>query len=197
MSPSPKTGYRRAMTLTEVMVSLVVFVIVILGSLSLLQFGMRTMDTSRAFTQASQILTREMEAMRLRSFSTNGAGTGQLSITAIAASTNYGTFVPFADYSNNGDGKGGTGDAADGAKQPAMGSAILGNTAIQYRNATGNAAGYTCKRSVVLNSAGDLAEITVTVSWKDRSGATHTRSLNSSASKNGLNDSLFALKTTA
>lgn len=177
------TGFARAMTLVEVMVSLVLFAIAILGSFGLLAMSTRTMDTSRAFTQVTQILTHEMEAMRLRSFDSAAAGNGQRSITYLANNiANYSSFTPFADYRN--------GDMPPGTAQPALGADVLKGTTLQLRNATG----FTCTRKVVLNGAGDSAEITLTVSWTDAQKMTHSRSINSSVSKNGLNDSLFIAK---
>ncbi len=170
------------MTLVEVMVSMFIFAIAVLGAYSLLLFGLRTMDQTRAFTQVSQILTHEMEAMRLRSWSgsADAAGKGQHSVKYLCDNAaGYSTFTPFADYRG--------GDVAPGSAQPALSTDVLGATTLQFRNANG----FTCTRRFIPDASGESAEIVLTVSWVDSRKATHSRSYSSTVSKNGLNDSIF------
>lgn len=179
---------KRAMTLVEVMVAMSIFPIGILGTFGVLNFSMKTMDDSRAQTQATQILIHEMEAMRLRSWNNTAvAGTAQLNIVTLAEKiaaqpARYAVFTPFADY--------GVGDVATEAQPQLSGGAALGATSVKLLNASG----FTCTRNVVLNASADSAEITLVVSWKDPRGITHTRTFRSTASENGLNDSIFLVR---
>lgn len=54
------------MTLVEVMISMVVFTLAILGTVGVFTFGLQTTDDSRSFSQATQLLNHEMESMRIR-----------------------------------------------------------------------------------------------------------------------------------
>lgn len=185
------------MTLVEVMISTAVFAIAILGAYGLLVFALRTMDATRTFTQVTQILTHEMEAMRMRRWSDAAGGTTATTTTSgltTAVATTQGqvsvkymgkhmgdfeTFTPFADYSG--------GDVFPGNPQPVLSTKVLGTTTLQLRNATG----FKCTRKVVLDATEDSAEIVLTVSWNDARNAPHARSFISTVSKKGLNDSIF------
>lgn len=191
MKPTPYPGFpfrrvlhpnRPAMTLIEVMASMFVFGFLVLGIFGLLNFGLRTMDDTRAFTQAAQILTHEMEAIRLRSFS-GDAGIGQKSVVYLCDHpSDYKQFTAFADYRG--------GDVAVGKDQPVMSESILGKTQLQLRNATG----YSCTRELSYTGTDkDQISVKLVVSWVDGRKAPHSRYLSSSVSKNGLNDSLFLL----
>jgi Tfp pilus assembly protein PilV len=54
------------MTLVEVMISMIVFTVAILGTVGVFTFGLQTMDEARSFSQATQLLNHEMESMRIR-----------------------------------------------------------------------------------------------------------------------------------
>ncbi len=64
----PPRAIRAGFSLVEVIVSFVVFAVAILGAISLLIFGLKTVDDAKALNQATQILMNEMEAMRMRSW---------------------------------------------------------------------------------------------------------------------------------
>lgn len=66
MKTHPKPPGRQGMTLVEVMISMVVFTVVILGTVGVFTFGLQTVDDSRSFSQATQLVNHEMESMRIR-----------------------------------------------------------------------------------------------------------------------------------
>lgn len=65
---TPKTP-RPGMTLVEIMVSMVIFSIAILGTIGVFTFGLQSVDESRSFAQVTRILNHEMESMRIRQWS--------------------------------------------------------------------------------------------------------------------------------
>jgi prepilin-type N-terminal cleavage/methylation domain-containing protein len=179
----PPGKSKKAMTLVEVMISMFVFSVVVLASFGLLNFGLRTMDTTRGFTQASQILTHEMEAMRLRSFD-GDAGINQKSVKYLCDHPDaYAAFTAFADYRG--------GDIVESGKvQGVVGEAVLGKTKLQLRSATG----FTCKRELTYTNADkDQILVKLTATWSDSRNLQHSRYLSSTVSKNGLNDSIFLI----
>jgi prepilin-type N-terminal cleavage/methylation domain-containing protein len=183
----PPGKFKKAMTLVEVMISMFVFSVVVLASFGLLNFGLRTMDTTRGFTQASQILTHEMEAMRLRSFD-GDAGINQKSVKYLCDHPDaYASFTAFADYRG--------GDVVETEKkQPVVGEAVIGKTILQYRNASGSATGFTCKRELSYTNADkDQILVKLTATWSDSRNLQHSRYLSSTVSKHGLNDSIFLI----
>src|SRR4051812_36537937 len=60
---------RRGFTILEVMSAATILVLVIATSLTVLQRGMRAVDTARNMTLASQISQSELEVMRLQNWS--------------------------------------------------------------------------------------------------------------------------------
>ena len=102
-------------------------------------------------------------------------------------------FLPFAVY--------GAPLRSDGVSPAVLGGTdpndiSFGNNLLfaQYRNASGSAAGFVCKRVVTLKADGcgeKYAEVKLDVSWVDRRGLTHTRSMHSSMSEHGINGVLY------
>jgi hypothetical protein len=215
-------------TLVETMMSLVIFSVIILGSIALTTFSLRNMDGVRTVAQVSRILTQEMESMRMRGWkdrtdlkdANTGAaitlyglkslgiaqresdGKSLLSITddtenplqststPVAggnfshASTTY-AVQPFAVY-------GSRNAASTGAST--IGKEVVSGASVQLVPPTG----FTMRRTVTLKRSSDggavstvsdvdYAEITLTATWEDKRG-THTRSLFTTLSKNGLSD---------
>ena len=79
-SPLPlvrRHSARDGFTILEVMMAAFVMIFGIVTSLTTLQFGMRTVDTARSMTLASQIMQSEMEILRLQNWT---------QISALAAS---------------------------------------------------------------------------------------------------------------
>lgn len=191
------------MTLVEVMVSLVVFSVAILGTMGVFIFALRTIEDSRSFTQVTQILNHEMEAMRMRWWADRPAqGTSPTVAGLFSLGGSPGSFpgtpretefLPFAVY--------GAPLRSDGVSPAVLGGTdpndiSFGNNLLfaQYRNASGSAAGFVCKRVVTLKADGcgeKYAEVKLEVSWVDRRGLTHTRSMHSSMSEHGINGVLY------
>lgn len=65
---SARTPRRRAFTLVEVMVASVVLLFGITSSIMVLQRGLRSIDTARNTTRASQAMQSELERLRLKSW---------------------------------------------------------------------------------------------------------------------------------
>ncbi len=190
------------MTLVEVMISLVVFSVAILGTVGVFLFALRTVEDSRSFTQVTQILNHEMEAMRMREwndrppFGTSPAIKGLFTLGGAPASfpfTAESEFTPYAVY--------GAPLRTDGISPAVLGGSdpndvSFGNNLLQaqYRNAGGNAAGFVCKRIITLKADGcgeKYAEVTLKVTWVDKRGLTHSRSMHSTMAENGLNKRLY------
>lgn len=210
------------------MISLVIFSVIILGSIGLTTFSLRNMDGVRAVAQVSRILSQEMESMRMRGWKDRtdlkDANTGATitlyglkslgiakresdgkSLFSIAhdtenpiettstptggdnyshASTTY-EVKPLASY--------GSRNAAKTASAT-LGGEVASEVSVQLVPPTG----FTMRRTVTLKRSSDggtvsavpdvdYAEITVTATWSDMRG-THTRSLFTTLSKNGLSD---------
>jgi type II secretory pathway pseudopilin PulG len=83
-----------AFTLVEVMASSMVLVLVLVGSIGVIQTGFKALDNSRATTLASQVIQSEMERVRLLSWS---------AVNALPASQdiNLGTLFPTGSVNVN------------------------------------------------------------------------------------------------
>jgi Tfp pilus assembly protein PilV len=57
-----------AFTLLEVMIAAIVLVLAITSAITTLQRGLQAVDTSRAYTYASQVMQSELERLRLKSW---------------------------------------------------------------------------------------------------------------------------------
>lgn len=200
---SPRGSVRPAMTLVEVMISMAVFMTAILGTVGVFMMALRTIEDSRSFTQVVQVLNHEMEAMRTRWWADRPAqGTspkvdGLFTLGGAPASypgaTRVTSFQPFAIYGAplRTDGVSAAVLGGPDANDIGFGDSLL---AARYRNAAGTAAGYVCERRVTLRLDGcgeKYAEIELGVSWVDRKGLTHKRSLYSVMSEHGINGVLY------
>ena len=58
----------RGFSLVEVMIAAIVMVLAITTAITTLQRGLRSVDTARGFTHASQIMQSELERLRLKSW---------------------------------------------------------------------------------------------------------------------------------
>lgn len=67
--PDQRPRSSHGFTLVEITLAATVMVFGIVMSLSVLQFGMRSVDTARNMTLASQIMQSEMEILRLQNWS--------------------------------------------------------------------------------------------------------------------------------
>lgn len=182
---------RPGMTLVEVMVALAFFAVAILGSITVFIFSLRSVDDARSFTQVTQILNHEMEAMRMRGWTDRQvtSSTGSV-ITTVHGLHSLGTGVlhdgsdaPGAAFTPPGGlwvAKGATRAtstfkpfAVYGVPPGAVGVAVIGgsdandikftdaNLLAQYRNATGKADGFECQREVVVVDTPGLESVTV------------------------------------
>lgn len=195
----------RAITLVEVVISLTVFAIIILGTISVLIFGLRTIDQSRCTAQVTQIIMNEMEAMRMRKWEDRSPANGDLYLLygiktlGTAPASTFGSsnaeipngtttgsffFAPFAYYANE-------------IRNPPERIKYKLLFAYDAANPTDPANPAKLTRTVKLfksatnpDAGEDFAVITITVEWTDRNGQKHSRSAQTTMSKNGLNDSI-------
>lgn len=136
----------------------------ITSAIMAMQFGFKTIDVARGTTLASQILQSEMERLRMKSWT---------DITNLSTATD--TTAPYPSGSPAGV------EMFDGATYFSTISEIAGK--------------YIITRTVAADSARPTAmmNITVSVTWTDSVGKSHTRSFQSQYAKNGLYDYLYTL----
>jgi type II secretory pathway pseudopilin PulG len=153
---------RRGFTIVEVMMAAAVMVFGIASSLITLQFGMRSVDTARNMTLASQIMQSEVEILRLQ----NWAQIVALQ-TAQTTSTTPTLINPATTIST------GTSTSLD---------ATL--TAIAAR--------FTCTRLISdISGRANIKQITLNVSWTGVDGRPHQLSFETRYAKNGLSDYFY------
>lgn len=188
-----RRGARRAMTLVEVMASLAVFGIVILGTLTMFNFSLSTVDDSRAFTRITQILNHEMEAMRLRGWSdrsvtTPGGPVVMSGLDTLAGGSGITDFIPFAIYGET---------PPSGQTVATIGKGVEFTDEELKKNQAkppmGAATNLRFTRTLTRDASTTMRSINVMLKadWTDSHGKTHTRSIQSKMSENGLNKYVY------
>ena len=189
-----RRGARRAMTLVEVMASLAVFGVVILGTLAMFNFSLSTVDDSRAFTRITQILNHEMEAMRLRGWSDRTVTTStnttvvMKGLDNLAGGSGITDFIPFAIYGET---------PPSGQTVATIGKGVEFTDEELKKNQAkppmGAATNLSFTRTLTRDASTTMRSINVVLKadWTDSHGKTHTRSIQSKMSENGLNKYVY------
>jgi type II secretory pathway pseudopilin PulG len=155
----------RAFTLIEVAVSTVILALCIATSITTLQFGIRSVDTARNMTLASQIMQSQMEILRLQNWSQIVA-LQQVQIDAGFPTTPI--TVEAEEWI-------GTGTATP-----------LDDTLTEL------AENFNCTRLVTdISGRSDIKLITLNVAWNGVDGRAHSLSYQTRYAKNGLSDYFY------
>jgi Tfp pilus assembly protein PilV len=154
----------RAFTILEVAMATAVMALGISTSILALQQGFKFVDVARGSTLASQIIQSEIERIRMMSWG---------NVTALAAATD--TTAPFPSGS------------------PAGVEQFDGNT--YFSGVSALSGDYVITRTTTLDGTrpGDVALITVAVTWRSYDRRAHTRRFQMKYMRNGLYDYYYTL----